>query len=84
MGYAELVDKHHQSACFGFLRVEADAIIGGQVWRYHRFDKGRFAHPTRQCAVDEPLPEAGDARILQRQQAKIRLYRYTGRMWGRG
>jgi hypothetical protein len=61
MGYAELVDKHHQSACSGFLGVEADAVIGGQVWRYHRFDKRRFAHPTRQGALDELLPEAGDA-----------------------
>jgi len=60
MGYTWLVDKHHQSACSGFLGVEADAAIRGQVWRYHRFDKGRFAYPTRQCAVDELLPEAGD------------------------
>jgi hypothetical protein len=61
MGYAELVDKHHQSACSGFLGVEADAVIGGQVWRYYRFDKRRFAHPTRQGDLDELLPEAGDA-----------------------
>jgi hypothetical protein len=60
MGYAELVDKHHQSACSGFLGVEADAIIGGQVWRYHRFVKRAGRELGVRYVLEGSLRKAGN------------------------
>jgi hypothetical protein len=84
MGYAELVDKHHQSACSGFLGVEADAVIGGQVWRYHRFDKRRFAHPTPSVCSRRAAARGGRRVFCNGNRQRLGCTAILRRVWGRG
>ena len=69
----EFVDEHDRRAGAGLLVIEADAVIGGQVWHRRSLCRGQFAILGAPACRRQAAAQGAGSAILRPRAAEIKL-----------